>query len=211
MVSKFKRPGFYSVSFLFMLIYYLYDDIICNNINNDILKTLNRKEEIMENNFEEVRKDIDLSSFDEDAKSFDRMKLELDSRYFNRMEAADSLYEKEYTLANNNDEELYRRTKIENVQKDHAKNIEKIFTDYCVELNECKEKYEPKTNPPYYFKMTYIGDVNKYKGLINGLSYFIKKYDDHIDVFSDVKFSSHLCKIPFDETEWKETLGFMEG
>ena len=74
--------------------------------------------------------------------------------------------------------------------------------EYEEDLKNIVSNHSFKKDYPFYHKWMYVGDVGRYSGIINGLSYFIKEFDDYIEVYNDVKFSSHICKIKYEESEW---------
>lgn len=163
----------------------------------------------MENNFEDHRKET-FENIDVDANILQRKKLELDEKYIERRNTETDFYLRELEIANNNDDEMLRRTKVKDVCNDHAAMTAKLYEDYANDLKEIQEKYEPKYNKPYYFKWIYTGPVNKYSGVVNGLSYFIKLDEyDNIEIFGDVKLSKFITKIKYLTEEWREAVSFI--
>lgn len=162
----------------------------------------------MENNFEEKRKDIDISSIDIDSQSLDRKVLELNDKFNSKFMFEEDVYAREYGIANNLSEETERRIKIDGINNDFKKKIDTILTQYEEELVEAIEKYERKIEYPYYFKWTFIGNTKDYDKLFNGLSYYIKKMDDNtIRVYSDVKFNTYLGEFNYVSDDWKPVNG----
>ena len=159
----------------------------------------------MENNYEEFRKDVDLSSFDVDAESFDRKLLELNAEFNSKAEFEESFYAREFGLVNNYEDELQRRTKLAAVNSDFEKHMLKLAKDYEEKLTEIAKKYEKKKEYPYYFEWLFIGDSRNYERLMNGLTYYIKKTSDsEILVYHDAKFSKYLGSFKYVSDDWKE-------
>ena len=164
----------------------------------------------MENNFDEKRKDVDLSNIDIDSQTFQRKKLELDARYESKKNTEEEFYGREISLANNNDDEIIRRTKIESINADHIKAIEKLNNDYQTELAEIEAKYEQKYSSPFYYRWIYTGPVGKYKfseekNIVCGLSYYVKLEEpSKLSVYNDSKYSSLVGQIVYDKSEWRE-------
>lgn len=159
---------------------------------------------MMENNFEEVRKEVDLS-IDPDSHILQRQKLILDKTYENKLDTELSYFTKERDLANNNSDEIMRRTKLAAINSDHENRVKRLKEEYDAELKELEGKYEPKYSKPYYFRWIYIGPVSKYDGITNGLDYYIKQDEfDNLSVYQDVKYSKYICKIKYIPEEWTE-------
>ena len=164
----------------------------------------------MENNFEEKRKDIDISNIDIDAHTFQRKKLELDDKYAKRADTETSFYTKERELANNNDDEMIRRIKIKAIDSDFERSMIRLNEDYQKELKELEENNEKCYTKPYYFKWLYMGPVGKYS-FPNGkiihavMSYYVKLNEfDKLFVYNDAKFSDFLGEIRYIPEEWRE-------
>lgn len=164
----------------------------------------------MENNFEERRKDVDLSNIDIDAHSFQRKKLELDDKFTKKAETEASFYAKERELANNNDDEMIRRVKVANIDKDFERSISRLNESYQKELKELEEKCENSYGRPSYHKWLYMGPVGKYKFpnekvIHSVMSYFVKLDElDRLFVYNDAKFSDFLGEIAYIPEEWRE-------
>lgn len=164
----------------------------------------------MKNNFNERRKDIDLSNMDENANSFQRKKLELDDKFANEADSEISFYTKERELANHNDDELVRRIKVSNVDKDYDKAMKRLNENYQKELNELDKKYNVSNERPSYHKWLYMGPVGKYKfsngKVIRGVMGYYVKLDalDRLSVYYDAKFSDLLGEINYIPEEWRE-------
>lgn len=163
----------------------------------------------MENNFEERRKDVDLSNIDIDSQSFQRKKLELDDKYAKKAETETSFYSKERELANNNDDEKVRRFKVAGIDKDYERSMEKLNEDYQKELKELEENFEDQYVTSSYFKWLYNGPVGKYvfsngKKIHCMLSYYVKLKDNKLFVYNDAKFSNFLGEINYIPEEWRE-------
>ena len=157
----------------------------------------------MENNFEEKRKDVDLSSIDIDAQSFDRKLLELNDRFRSKFIFEEEAYAREFSLANNYEDEIQKRTRISAINSDFRRKMDRILDEYEKELAEVAEKFERKTDYPYYFKWRLIGDTSSYNNLLNGLSYYIKQMSkDKIRVYSDVKFNTYLGEFNYVASDW---------
>ena len=165
----------------------------------------------MENNFEERRKDIDLSHVDLDAHSFQRKKLELDEKYSKKAETEESFYTKERELANNNDDEIVRRTKVACIDRDYENSMIRLNEDYQKELKELEENNEQECyTKSQYFKWMYIGPVGKYsfpneKTIHAGMSYFVKLEETQkLFVYYDAKFTNFIGEIQYLSEEWRE-------
>lgn len=158
----------------------------------------------MENNFEEVKKDVDLSSIDIDSESFDRKYLELNDTFETKLQFQESFYAKEYDLANNLDDEIQRRTKMAQINNDFEKRMERVVKDYEDQLKEITEKYEKKKDYPFYFRWLFQGSTNNYDKLLNGLTYYIKQIsEDTIRVYNDAKFNTYLGEFPYNDSDWR--------
>lgn len=159
----------------------------------------------MTNNFEDKRKDIDLSSIDIDSQILQRKKLELDYKYDQKRITETDFCNKEMELANNNDDEMYRRLKLADIRNDYENRMSRLQNEYDEELKEIEIKYKPKYSKPYYFKWMYIGNVKKYDRLISGLTYYVKLDEyDKLYVYDDVKFSKLLAEITYLPNEWRD-------
>lgn len=159
----------------------------------------------MKNNFEEKRKDIDMSNIDIDSQIFQRKKLELDYNYQQKKDTEEEFCSKERDLANNNDDEMLRRILLRKIASDYEQRMNRLNTEYQKELKELEEKYEPKYEKPLYFKWRYIGPVGKYERLICGLTYYVKLDEfDKLTVYNDVKFSKLMAEIHYFKEEWLE-------
>ena len=158
----------------------------------------------MENNFEKVKKEVDLSSIDIDSESFDRKYLELNDAFDAKFQFQESFYAKEYDLANNLDDEIQRRTKLDQINHDFEKRMERVIKDYEEQLSEIVKKYEKKKDYPFYFKWLFQGNTKDYSNLLTGLSYYIKKMsDDTIRVYNDAKFNTYLGEFKYIESDWR--------
>lgn len=165
----------------------------------------------MENNFEERRKDVDLSNIDMDSHSYQRKKLELDAKYETKANTEMSFYSKERELANNNDDEILRRIKVSAIDNDYANKVLKLQKDYENELKELSEKYGENESDFNYYKKRYIGEVGKYvftneKRIYGGTDYYIKLNGEQskISVYNDAKYSSLVGEILYIPEEWTE-------
>lgn len=164
----------------------------------------------MENNFEERRKDVDLSNIDLDAHSFQRKKLELDDKFAKKAETETSFYSKERELANNNDDEIVRRVKVANIDSDYSRSMEKLNEEYQKELKDLEDNTEVSYGRPSYYKWLYMGPVGKYsfpngKTIHAVMSYYVKIDElDRMFVYDDAKFSNFLGEIDYIPEEWRE-------
>lgn len=159
------------------------------------------------NNFEEKYKDIDITAVDNDSQTYDRQYLEFLDRYDQRIQSEYDMFLKEFDLANNYSDELYRRTKIKYVTEDARHHMDAINEAFIKELKELEEKYEKKTTYPYYRKWMFIGDTAAYKSLLNGLTYYIKLMSENkIQVYYDVKFTEYLGEYDVIDSDWKQII-----
>lgn len=166
----------------------------------------------MENNFEERRKEVDLSHVDLDTHTFQRKKLELDDKYSKRVDTESSFYAKERELANNNDDEMIRRIKVAAIDSDFERSMTKLNEDYQKELKELEDDNQEECyTRPYYFKWLYMGPVGKYtfpngKTIHAVMTYYIKlDENDRLFVYNDAKFTDFLGEIDYIQEEWKES------
>ena len=164
----------------------------------------------MDNNFEERRKDVDLSNIDIDAHSFQRKKLELDDKFAKKADTESSFYSKERELANNNDDEIIRRIKVSGIDKDFERSMGRLNEEYQKELKELEEKYERNYDRPSYYRLLYVGPVGKYsfpngKTIHAVMNYYVKLDElDRLFVYNDAKFSDFLGQIDYIPEEWRE-------
>ena len=159
------------------------------------------------NNFNERYKDVDLSNIENDSQSYDRKLLETIDEFDRRITTEIEMSLHEMDLANNNDDEILRRTKILQITNDFNSHIERINNEYDKALEELKEKYERKSQYPFYHKWMFIGDSKDYPKLLNGLEYYIKLMNGFtIQVYYDVKFSTYLGEYTIVTSDWKEII-----
>lgn len=159
----------------------------------------------MENNYDEFRKDIDLSNVQVDAQTFQRKKLELDERYSAKIDTEESFCAKEMELANNYEDQIVRMTKLEAISNDLGARMTRLMTEYNKELAEIEEKYEKKHTRPYYFKWMYIGPVGKYNKIMGGFEYYIMLDEfDKLTVYYDAKYSKLVGELQYIPEEWQE-------
>ena len=165
----------------------------------------------MNNCFEEKKKDIDMSTIDSDAQIFQRKKLELDDKYSKRIDSETEFYTKERELANNNDDELIRRTKVAAIDNDFKKTMTHINEEYQKELKKLEDNSKNKyPENLQYFKWFYMGPVRKYifpngKIIHSVMSYYVKLNNNRLSVYNDSKFSDLLGEIDYIHDEWKES------
>lgn len=156
------------------------------------------------NNYAKKYKDIEVSSVDIDSQCLDRKILEIVDDYENKIENILSMHLKEYNLANNNDEELVRRTKIKNIQNDLNNDIARVDKEFEDNLKEAVEKYKKKEDYPFYSKLMFIGASKDYEKLLCGLWYFLKIIsEDRIQVYYDAKFSEYLGEFTYKKEDWR--------
>ena len=160
----------------------------------------------MENNFEERRKEIDLSNIDIDSELFQRKKLELDAKYASKKETEESFYNKELELANQYQDEIARRTKVIAIESDFAARMSRLKSEYLNDLKELNEKYASRYSKPYYFYWMYIGDIGKYDKIMGAVSYYVKLDEyDNLYVYYDAKYSNLVNQIKYIPEEWRES------
>ena len=159
------------------------------------------------NNFEEKYKDIDVDAIDNDSQTYDRQYLEFLDKYDQRISSEYDMFLKEFDLASNYSEELYRRTKIKYVIEDAQNHMNSINAEFIKELKELEEKYEKKTTYPYYRKWMFTGDSRDYKNLLTGLTYYIKLMSENkIQIYYDVKFTEYLGEYDIVDSDWKQII-----
>lgn len=159
----------------------------------------------MENNFEAVKKEIDLSTIDVDSNSFDRKYLELEDSFETNFQFQESFYNREFDLANNLDDEIQRRTRLSQINSDFENRMARLNKEYEDHLKELVEKYEKKTEYPFYFRWLFQGDSSSYNNLLNGLTYYIKQIsEDTIRVYNDAKFNRYLGEFKYVESDWRD-------
>lgn len=154
------------------------------------------------NNFDKKYKDIDVSAVENDSQSYDRKLLETIEEFDRKVTAEQEMALREMDVANNNDDELLRRTKIKQITDDFNNHVELINNEYEKKLEELKDKYEKKTTYPFYHKWMYTGHSDS--KLLNGLVYYIKLINGFtLQVYYDVKFSTYLGEYKYDPSNWK--------
>lgn len=157
------------------------------------------------NNFDERYKDIDVSAIENDSQSYDRKLLETIDEFDQKITSEQDMALREMDVANNNDDEILRRTKINQITDDFNAHVERINVEYEKRLEELKDKYEKKTTYPFYHKWMYIGHSDS--KLLNGLVYYIKLINGFtIQAYYDVKFSTYLGEYKYNPGDWKEIL-----
>ena len=160
----------------------------------------------MENNFEERRKDVDLSNIDIDSQLFQRKKLELDAKYAAKKDAEETFCNKELELANQYQDELIRRTKVAAINSDFEARMSRLKSEYLDELKELNEKYASRYSKPYYFYWMYTGDIGKYDRIMGAVSYYVKLDEfDNLTVYYDAKYSNLVNQIKYIPEEWRES------
>lgn len=142
--------------------------------------------------------------------SYTRQLIELRADLDSRLTGAIEWYGKQIELEKNNDEQLVALDKLQKAEYEYNSRRTAIIKEYLDKVSKLKPDLVGAINSgdlPVYSKSRYIGDVGKYEGIINGLTYYIKlNKDGDIDIFNDPKFSSFISKQVYDPSEWKNDI-----
>ncbi len=142
--------------------------------------------------------------------NYTRQLIELRADLDSRLTGAIEWYGKQIELEKNNDEQLVAIDKLQKAEYEYNSRRVAIVKEYLDKVSKLKLDLVGAINSgelPVYSKSRYIGDVGKYIGVINGLSYYIKlNSDGNIDIFNDPKFSSFISKQMYDPSEWENDI-----
>lgn len=139
--------------------------------------------------------------------TYTRQLIELRADLDSRLTGAIEWYGKQIELEKNNDEQLVALDKLQKAEYEYNLRRATIIKEYLEKVSKLKPDLIGAINNedlPIYSKSRYIGDVKKYTGVLNGLSYYLRlDKDGNIEIFNDPKFSSFISKQVYDPSEWK--------